>query len=82
MHHRQHGSHRRQAAALTSTELKKLVAVCDGETAGLRDRAVLLVGFAASPSGRPPVGPVRSICTGCCPSPTACCGWGLTSRRR
>ena len=45
---RQHGSRRRQAAALTSTELKKLVAVCGGDTAGLRDRALLLVGFAGA----------------------------------
>ncbi|MFC7478244.1 tyrosine-type recombinase/integrase [Dankookia sp. GCM10030260] len=45
---RQHGSRRRQAAALTSTELKKLVAACGGDTAGLRDRALLLVGFAGA----------------------------------
>jgi integrase len=45
---RTHGSRRRQAAALTSTELKKLVAACGGDLAGLRDRALLLLGFAGA----------------------------------
>jgi integrase len=45
---RQHGSRRRQAAALTSVELRKLVAVCPGDLAGLRDRALLLLGFAGA----------------------------------
>jgi integrase len=45
---RLHGSRRRQAAALTSTELKKLVAACPGDRAGLRDRALLLLGFAGA----------------------------------
>jgi hypothetical protein len=46
--YRQHGSRRRQAAALTSVELKKLVAACPGDLAGLRDRALLLLGFAGA----------------------------------
>jgi integrase len=45
---RQHGSRRRQAAALTSVELRKLVAACPGDLAGLRDRALLLLGFAGA----------------------------------
>ena len=46
--YRRHGSRRRQAAALTSTELRKLVAACGGDLAGLRDRALLLLGFAGA----------------------------------
>ena len=45
---RRHGSRRRQAAALTSTELGKLVAACGGDLTGLRDRALLLLGFAGA----------------------------------
>ena len=45
---RQHGSARRQAAALTSAELRKLVATCGGDMTGLRDRALLLLGFAGA----------------------------------
>ncbi len=45
---RQHGSRRRQAAALTSVELRRLVAACPGDLAGLRDRALLLLGFAGA----------------------------------
>src|SRR3954454_6365155 len=33
---RRHGSRKRQAAALTSVELRKLVAACSGDLAGLR----------------------------------------------
>ena len=46
--HRRHGSRTRQAAALTSTELRTLVAACPGDLAGLRDRALLLLGFAGA----------------------------------
>lgn len=46
--HRTHGSRRRQAAALTSTELRRLVAACPGDLAGRRDRALLLLGFAGA----------------------------------
>jgi len=45
---RAHGSRKRQAAALTSVELRKLVAVCQGDLTGLRDRALLLLGFAGA----------------------------------
>ena len=45
---RQHGSIRRQAAALTSVELRALLATCTGDLAGLRDRALLLLGFAGA----------------------------------
>ena len=38
----------RPAAALTSVEIKKLIATCPGDLAGLRDRALLLVGFAGA----------------------------------
>jgi integrase len=43
--HRRRG---RKAAALTSAELKRLVAACGGDLAGLRDRALLLLGFAGA----------------------------------
>lgn len=45
---RTHGSRSRQAAALTSAELRRLVAVCADDLAGLRDRALLLLGFAGA----------------------------------
>ena len=47
IYHR-HGSRRRQAAALTSAELRRLVAACGGDQAGLRDHALLLLGFAGA----------------------------------
>jgi site-specific recombinase XerC len=54
--YRQHGS-RRQATALTSVELRKLVAACPGDLAGLRDRALLLLlGFAGALRRSEPVG--------------------------
>jgi integrase len=46
--YRTHRRRGRQAAALTSTELKRLVAACGGDLAGLRDRALLLLGFAGA----------------------------------
>jgi integrase len=46
--HRTHGSRTRQAAALTSVELRKLVAACGSDLAGTRDRALLLLGFAGA----------------------------------
>jgi integrase len=46
--HRTHRRRGRQAAALTSAELKRLVAACGGDLAGLRDRALLLLGFAGA----------------------------------
>ena len=45
---RRHGRPARQAAALTTAEVKRLVAVCGTDPAGLRDRALLLLGFAAA----------------------------------
>lgn len=45
---RTHGSRGRRAAALTTAELKALSRVCDANLTGIRDRALLLVGFAAA----------------------------------
>ncbi|WP_426960037.1 tyrosine-type recombinase/integrase [Muricoccus radiodurans] len=45
---RLHGSRVRQAAALTSAELRRLVATCDAGLTGCRDRALLLLGFAGA----------------------------------
>ena len=39
---------RRQAAALTSLEVRQLLATCRDDLAGARDRALLLIGFAAA----------------------------------
>jgi len=38
----------RPAAALTSVEVRRLIAVCPGDLAGLRDRALFLVGLAGA----------------------------------
>ncbi|MDA8251355.1 MAG: site-specific integrase [Rhodospirillales bacterium] len=38
----------RPAAALTSVEIKQLIATCPSDLAGIRDRALLLVGFAGA----------------------------------
>jgi hypothetical protein len=55
--YRRHGSWPRQAAALTSAELRKLVAVCPGDRTGPRDRALLLLlGFAGALRRSEPVG--------------------------
>ena len=45
---RQHGKSSRPAAALTAADIRQLVDTCAGDTAGLRDRALFLVGFAAA----------------------------------
>ena len=45
---RLHGSRVRQAAALTSAELRRLVATCGSDLTGTRDRALLLLGFAGA----------------------------------
>jgi integrase len=45
---RKHGSPARRAAALTTTEIKKLCRTCGDDLAGLRDRALFLVGFAGA----------------------------------
>ena len=78
---RQHGSRRRQAAALTSTELKKLVAACGGDTAGLRDRALLLVGFAGAFGGPSWSGSTASTCASPRPGCGSCCPPRRPTRR-
>ena len=45
---RTHGEPGRRSAALTTAEIKRLVAVCGDDLAGVRDRALLLVGFAGA----------------------------------
>ena len=45
---RKHGRPVRQAAALMTDELTKLVATCDNTLAGQRDRALLLLGYAGA----------------------------------
>lgn len=45
---RQHGAPSRRAAALTTAEIRRLVATCDSRRTGLRDRALLLLGYAAA----------------------------------
>jgi integrase len=45
---RTHGEPARRSAALTTAEIKRLIAVCGDDLAGLRDRALLLIGFAGA----------------------------------
>ena len=45
---RRHGTPPRRAAALTTAEIKTLLGVCGDDLAGARDRALLLLGFAAA----------------------------------
>ena len=45
---RTHGSRGRRSAALTTPEVRKLSGTCSFELAGVRDRALLLVGFAGA----------------------------------
>lgn len=45
---RNHGRPVRQAAALATEEVRRLVATCDGTPVGQRDRALLLLGYAAA----------------------------------
>ena len=45
---RRHGSPPRRAAALTTAEVRKLIRACGDDLAGIRDRAMLLVGFAGA----------------------------------
>ncbi|MGI4747100.1 MAG: tyrosine-type recombinase/integrase [Janthinobacterium lividum] len=45
---RKHGRPARQAAALATEELTRLVATCDATLAGQRDRALLLLGYAGA----------------------------------
>jgi site-specific recombinase XerD len=45
---RRHGLPAVQAAALTTVDIRRLVATCDASLAGLRDRALLLLGYAGA----------------------------------
>lgn len=45
---RKHGMPQRRAAAIGTAELRKLVATCGSDLTGQRDRALLLLGFAAA----------------------------------
>ena len=45
---RKHTGDKRQAAALTTPEIRKLVPACGPGLAGLRDRALILIGFAGA----------------------------------
>jgi integrase len=45
---RKHGSPRRRAAAITTTEVRKLCGACGPDLAGARDRALSLLGFAGA----------------------------------
>ena len=45
---RRHGALQRRAAALATAEVRRQVAACRGDLAGLRDRALLLLGYAAA----------------------------------
>jgi integrase len=45
---RAHGEPPRRAAALTTEEVKRLVRACGGDLAGLRDRALFLIGYAGA----------------------------------
>ena len=45
---RTHGEPARRSAALTTEEVKRLIATCGPDLAGLRDRALLLLGFAGA----------------------------------
>lgn len=45
---RTHGEPARRSAALTTEDIRRLVASCGDDLAGLRDRALLLIGFAGA----------------------------------
>ncbi len=45
---RAHGEPPRRAAALTTAEVKRLVRACGNDRAGLRDRALFLIGYAGA----------------------------------
>ncbi len=45
---RTHGAPARRSAALTTEEIRRLVGTCGDDLAGLRDRALLLIGFAGA----------------------------------
>lgn len=67
---RTHGEPARRSAALTTEEIKRLVATCGADLTGLRDHALLLLGFAGAPAG-----PNWSVLTSStCPLPRSACG--------
>lgn len=45
---RRHGAPPRLSAAITTEEIKRLIAPCDATATGLRDRALLLLGYAGA----------------------------------
>jgi len=45
---RAHGAPARQASALTTADIRRLLATCDDGLTGLRDRALLLLGYAGA----------------------------------
>ena len=45
---RRHGSRPRRAAALTAAEIRMICGVCDHSLPGVRDRALILLGFAGA----------------------------------
>ena len=45
---RMHGEPARRSVALTTSDIKRLVEVCGDDLAGLRDRALILLGFAGA----------------------------------
>lgn len=45
---RDHAKPQRQAAALTTAEVRQIVATCDPDLAGRRDRALILLGYAGA----------------------------------
>jgi len=45
---RRHGARPRRAAALTAAEIRMICAVCDQSLPGVRDRALILLGFAGA----------------------------------
>lgn len=45
---RRHGTRPRRAAALTAADIRRICAVCDRNLPGIRDRALILLGFAGA----------------------------------
>ena len=45
---RRHGARARRAAALTTGDIRRICAVCDQSLSGVRDRALILLGFAGA----------------------------------
>ena len=45
---RTHGEPARRSAALTTPEIRRLIEVCSDDLAGIRDRALILIGFAGA----------------------------------